>query len=216
MLIKIRTDFVTNSSSSRFVVINVKSDILTKVFNESGLDLSYLQALSDYLDGENGVPYAITDSLAETVCNLIEEIIDNELYGYYEDWDVEEETIEELINKIKTRKEEIDLEAEADIESGKAHSDSGGPNFSYAHLTIKKGKGKYVGFSAEDDYYGNDDDPSPLYKWAKKHGYYDPENEEPGFEGGYDHEFYFMPPFDEMEESYKDATRIDIDYNKKN
>ena len=51
---KIRTDFVTNSSSSGFVVINVKSKTLSKIFNEFGLSLDMLKEIEDYYGGETG------------------------------------------------------------------------------------------------------------------------------------------------------------------
>ena len=53
---KIRTDFVTNSSSSGFVVINVKSKTLSKIFNEFGLSLDMLKEIEDYYGGETGNP----------------------------------------------------------------------------------------------------------------------------------------------------------------
>ena len=115
-----------------------------------------------------------------------------------------------LVKLICENGDKINADAGARIESGQAISDAGGPYFSYACLDVKDGNGEYVSYNVDDGYYGNDDDPSELYKWAKENGYYDLKNERPGFQGGYDESFYFYPPYKELAKTYPDATRIKI------
>ena len=111
---------------------------------------------------------------------------------------------------ILDNKNDIDADATCSISSGDATSDSGGPDFSYSELKLKNGNGTYTWFSVSDGYYGDDEDPSVLYQWAKEHGYYDLSNERPGFNGGYSEELYFEPPYELMAKTYDDVTRIQI------
>ena len=214
---KIRTDFVTNSSSSGFVVVKIKSAVLEKLFADCGVDMKLITTgLEDAYGAENGIPGAISSSPALTICEFLEDIIDD---GFWEEWDEDEEDLNEdildsLIEKIREHKEEIDKEATADIASGSAQSDSGGPDFEYAHLKVENGKGTFIAYSACDDYYGDDENPSELYTWAKDHGYYDLANERPGFSGGYAEDMYFRPPYEELERTYAGAERIDVDWTK--
>ena len=206
---KIRTDFVTNSSSSGFVVVNVQSVILSQLFKEYGLKMDFLKEYGESYGEENGIPEEITDSVALTVCGLLERMIGD---GDFDDCNgINEDSMNQLIERIKESKASIDAEADADIESGCAQSDAGGPYFEYAHLQVKSGKGTFVAYSANDEYYGDDNNPTPLYQWAKDHGYYDPANERPGFEGGYAEAFYFFPPYKELALSYPAARRVEVD-----
>lgn len=203
---KIRIDFVTNSSSSGFVVINVKSKTLSKIFNEFGLSLDIFNEIEDIYGAENGNPNLITDSVANTICSLLEDAKESDICE-----EVDEDTLDQVIEEIEVNRETIDADAEVCIESGVTYSDDGGPSIEYAKLMVNKGKGTFVEYSISDGFYGDDDDPSPFYKWAKEHGYYDPANEEPGvFEGGYDHDLYFSPPYDEIAGSYEEVRRVRI------
>ena len=204
---KVRTDFVTNSSSSGFVVVNVQSEILSQLFKEHGLKMDVLKEYGESYGEERGIPEEITDSVALTVCGLLERMIMD-----YEGRDgINEDSMNQLIERIKGSKTSIDAEADADIESGCAQSDAGGPDFQYAHLQVKSGKGTFVAYSANDEYYGDDNNPTPLYQWAKEHGYYNSANERPGFDGGYAEAFYFFPPYQELALSYPAARRVEVD-----
>lgn len=245
---KIRTDFVTNSSSSGFVAIKVKSKTLSSLLKKKKLPEDIFDEIADSYGGETGEPGAIDTSVAITICNLIllggmpyieayEEVTEDLECGDYDsiediidavenaleeikeievdDEDEEDDAkqykkILQLIKLICDNKEKIDADATADIESGRASSESGGPDFAYSGLSVKNGKGTYTSYSVYDGYYGDDANPSKLYSWAKAHGYYDLANERPGFQGGYDESFYFNPPYDELAETYEDVVRVQV------
>lgn len=201
---KIRTDFVTNSSSSGFVVINVKSKTLSKIFNEFGLSLDMLKEIEDYYGGETGNPWLITDSVANTICRFLENAKESECCE-----EVDEETLEQLIEKIEDTKEAIDTDAEADIESAEAVSDAGAPNFTYAHLEVKKGKGTFIEYTVDESC--NEGTPSAFCEWAIEHGYYDPEYKDTDeYEEGFDEDLYFSPPYDEIADTYEGVRRVKI------
>lgn len=243
---KIRTDFVTNSSSSGFVAIKVSSNTLDRLLKKTGLDESIFTSIEENIDGDYGVPEEIEPDVALTLSSLlireglpfpeaygdlpltlsdclpencagISSFVDNALKeiadAELDEKDEDAELFKSILNLVKLICENSDVintEASAEIASGSAQSDSGGPNFSYACLNVKDGNGEYAGYSVYDGYYGDDTDPSALYKWAKENGYYDIKNESPEFMGGYDESFYFNPPYEKLLESYQDVTRIKI------
>ncbi len=68
---KIRTDFVTNSSSSGFVAINVKSDTLDELLKKARLDKSVFAEVEGVDGGGIGVPWAIKPDVALSLCRLL-------------------------------------------------------------------------------------------------------------------------------------------------
>ena len=214
---KFRTDFVTNSSSTGFICFHVKSKILHRLFEEAGVPYRWLDDLS-YLD--YGDPSLIEPGVSITLLKFLDFWIKNEIkvpkiywsndVTYSEYNDVTYKNYKKLYDLIEEHAAEIDAEAKADMDSGDADSDAGGPSFMYSHLETDKGIGRLISFSCEDDYYGDDEEPSPLYRWALEHNMYDISNETPLFLGGYDEDLYFTPPYKEMEQSYEDVHVVNI------
>ena len=68
---KIRTDFVTNSSSSGFAVIKIESRTLNELLKKKGLDYNIFKDLEKQCEGEIGYISAISDSVANTLASLL-------------------------------------------------------------------------------------------------------------------------------------------------
>ncbi len=190
---KIRTDFVTNSSSSGFITIAVESPTLNNILDEVGLKKKIFFSILESAGEDFGFPGAIEESPSQTLLNLIEEVTD---FNYYEYEDEEEEideedleeAFEELRNRIEEEKEQIDNDSWVNIESGGATSDSGELDFSYANLHVKCGNGLLEEFGSTDI--------DGITEWSKEHGYYDQEKDD------VDVEMYAMPPYDEILKTY--------------
>ena len=175
---KFRSDFVTNSSSSGFVAVSIKSKTLSKIFGECGLSIDVLKKFESSFDNwESGCPWMVTDSVALTMCCLLQNLFDVEKYETTQD------TLNQLVEKIKENKEAIDADSIADIETGNAESDSGFPDFSYAHLDVKNGTGEYIEYS--DNTLGFEG----FYDWLEEHGYDE-------------YDLFKFPPFEEIAKNY--------------
>ena len=68
---KIRTDFVTNSSSSGFAVIKIESRTLNELLKKKGLNYNIFKDLEEYCEGESWYVSAISDSVANTLASLL-------------------------------------------------------------------------------------------------------------------------------------------------
>lgn len=68
---KIRTDFVTNSSSSGFAVIKIESRTLNELLKKKGLNYNIFKDLEKQCEGESWYISAINDSVANTLASLL-------------------------------------------------------------------------------------------------------------------------------------------------
>ena len=203
---KIRADFVTNSSSSSFTIINLTSKTLNQILEELHCK-HFIKEISDFEQA-----FSVAETPAKTLVRIIEEIVS---------YDLDEEDYEKWIalkNAIKEHSEEINLDSVGTIESGDASSDSGGPDFRYSILKINKGVGTLKSLCVDDDYYGESNDT--LKEWSIEHGYFDetvtPEDDEDSMLGAYYEDMYFNPPYREMIKSYPDVIVEEIDLRSDN
>lgn len=138
---KIRTDFVTNSSSSSYICINVKSETLNKYMKEHGLLKLFEDIENRYF--EYYFAPEINKSMAQSLINVIsyaEYVFEDEENNYYEERDAFEEF-------LKTNKDKIDAES-VGIISYKTECGEGGCA-EYRCLKYTKNRGTLVRWPGE-------------------------------------------------------------------
>lgn len=157
---KIRTDFVTNSSSSSFVAVNIKSGLLDTYLAENNL-----QDLFEKLDflfesfNENGdtIQVELDKSIAKSLIAILEEIVetvDCDMVDEGEN-DLNEDAIQNLIEFIENNIEIIDAEAEGSIE---IKYSCGEDNYAYVQsIEYKNHYGKLVKWPCADGWNYQDD-----------------------------------------------------------
>ena len=146
---KIRTDFVTNSSSSSFVTVNVSSGTLETYLSQNRLNSIFhnLEYLSD--DGEI-IRAELEKSVAQSLLAILEKVKEEIITGSnIEDFiGADEESIQELIEFIKKNKQVIDAEADCNIELKYSDGEDG---FAYVQsLVCKDHHGKLVKWPCAD------------------------------------------------------------------
>ena len=121
---KIRTDFVTNSSSSGFAVIKIESRTLNELLKKKGLNYNIFKDLEEYCEGESWYVSAISDSVANTLASLLihyyvdvaayddirDEIYDNRLGSYEKIRSAVDNALKQIndIDKRKIAEEELE------------------------------------------------------------------------------------------------------------
>ena len=146
---KIRMDFVTNSSSSSFMVVNVSSSTLETYLSENGLEgifdsLEYLSEDGDVIQAE------LNKSVAQSLIAILKKMAEELMIGSYSEEFIgaDEEAIQDLIEFIKKNKQIIDAEANCEIELKYSDGEEG---YAYVQsLVCKNRHGKLVKWPCTD------------------------------------------------------------------
>lgn len=143
---KIRCDFVTNSSSSSFVAVSIRAGVL-----DSYLQKNDLQDIFEKLDGlfeslsENGdtLQAELDKSIAKSLVAILEAIVAELDCGAIDEdaYDLNLESIQNLIKFIKKNIEYIDAEAEGSIEMKYSCGEDGYFNCANIDLLLSNSSG---------------------------------------------------------------------------
>lgn len=141
---KIRTDFVTNSSSSSFTLINIRSDYLDTYLEQSGhedlFNLLYGRIGDMEMNG-GGVSAELDKSMAKSLAAILEDVYDDCDSDDYED-------VGDVVNFLRENSKQIDSEAEGSIKSNYSCGEDG---FAYSQsLEYKNHRGKIVKWPCTD------------------------------------------------------------------
>ena len=116
---KIRTDFVTNSSSSGFAVIKIESRTLNELLKKKGLNYNIFKDFEKQCEGEIGYISAINDSVANTLAGLLSRYyVDVAAYGdiMEEIYDNSPESYEEIRSAVDNALKQINDIAKEEID----------------------------------------------------------------------------------------------------
>lgn len=114
---KIRTDFVTNSSSSSFVAVTVSAKSLDKYLEENGIENFFEQLGWHFEEGEI-IEAELDKSMAQSLIAISEKIAEDMEFGGIDEDSIgaDEDALKDLIRFLKKNKDVIDAEAEGNIE----------------------------------------------------------------------------------------------------
>lgn len=148
---KIRIDFVTNSSSSSFVAVNLGKGTLAKYLSDIDMDDLFEQIDLDYQGKGDPLMAELDKSFAQSIINILEMTLEDEMFLEDDEDDedyVDEDIIEQIIKFISKNKTLIDSEAEGDIELRAGNGEDG---FAYVQrLIYKKHHGKLIKWPCVD------------------------------------------------------------------
>mgnify|MGYP004675622569 CR=1 FL=1 len=146
---KIRTDFVTNSSSSSFVAVNIGHGILEKYLSDNGLGGLFEQLEMAYMECEEVLEAELDKSFAQSLINILNKLLeDAEHSGIGECINVDAAQISDAIKFIIKNKSIIDGETEGSIELRAANGEE---SFAYVQrLAYQKRHGQLVKWPCAD------------------------------------------------------------------
>jgi len=147
---KIRTDFVTNSSSSSFVAMTIKAGTLESYLSENGIEDIFEKITWLYEDGDDMVEAELDRSISQSLVAILEKIIEKLDFGSINEelFDYDEDVVNDLIRFLKKNKEIVDAETEGSIELKYSDGEDG---YAYVQsLVYKNHHGKLIKWPCED------------------------------------------------------------------
>lgn len=134
---KIRTDFVTNSSSSSFLVVNVNAKTLSAYLRKNSLKNIFNNIAIIYEERFDIVRAELDKSIAQSLISILKDVSEDIKCGVISEKELEadEKAINDLIKFIKQNKDIIDIEAKGNIEL--LYSD-GEDGYAYAQSLVYK------------------------------------------------------------------------------